>query len=115
MVIFLSMWPLRRRPNTTGSRTAPKPFLVDSQWVLIKDLLHDPTKIEAWRASTSCGQSVLGRHALDSTDRRSIARFTRTMPQSFNLLAAIAGVDRNKRLVKSVATVAEETRCAQPD
>ncbi len=44
MVIFLSIWPPRRRPNMTGSRTAPKPFLVDSQWVLIKDLLRDPPK-----------------------------------------------------------------------
>ena len=44
MVISLSMWPPRRRPNTTGSRTAPKPFLIDSQWVLIKDLLRDPPK-----------------------------------------------------------------------
>lgn len=42
MVIFLSKWPPRRRPNTTGFRTAPKPFLVDPQWVLIKDLLHEP-------------------------------------------------------------------------
>jgi len=38
MTISLSMWPRRRRPNTTGSRTAPKPFLSESQWVLIKDL-----------------------------------------------------------------------------
>ena len=44
MVISLSMWPPRRRPNTTGSRAAPKPFLVDSQWVLIKDLLRHPPK-----------------------------------------------------------------------
>lgn len=44
MLITLSLWPPRRRPNTTGSRTAPKPFLVNSQWVLIKDLLRDPPK-----------------------------------------------------------------------
>lgn len=30
-----------RRPNTTGSTTAPKPFLNDSQWELIKDLFPD--------------------------------------------------------------------------
>ena len=27
-----------RRPNTTGSRTAPKPFVTDSQWKLIRHL-----------------------------------------------------------------------------
>ena len=42
MVISLSMWPPRRRPNTTGSRTAPKPFISDSQWKLIKDLFPKP-------------------------------------------------------------------------
>lgn len=42
MIITLLKWPPRRRPNTTGSRTAPKPFLSDSQWLLIADLLADP-------------------------------------------------------------------------
>ena len=42
MLITLSKWPQRRRPNTTGSRTAPKSFLTDSQWNLIKDLFEDP-------------------------------------------------------------------------
>ena len=42
MVISLSLWPPRRRPNTTGSRTAPKPFLSDAQWAIIKDLFDDP-------------------------------------------------------------------------
>jgi len=46
MVISLSKWPPRRRPNTTGSRTAPKPYVSDSQWVLIRDLLRDPPKSE---------------------------------------------------------------------
>ena len=41
MVISLLLWPPRRRPNTTGSRTAPKPFLSDSQWQLIADLFPD--------------------------------------------------------------------------
>ena len=44
MLITLLMWLPRRRPNTAGSSTAPKPFLVNSQWVLIKDLLRDPPK-----------------------------------------------------------------------
>ena len=44
MVISLSMWPPRRRPNTTGSRTAPKPFISDSQWKLIKDLFPQARK-----------------------------------------------------------------------
>lgn len=42
MIISLSMWPRRRRPNTTGARTVPKPFLTDSQWNLIKDLFENP-------------------------------------------------------------------------
>ena len=42
MLITLSRWPHRRRPNTTGSRTAPKPFLTDAQWNLIKDLFENP-------------------------------------------------------------------------
>lgn len=42
MLITLSQWPRRRRPNTTGSRTAPKPFLTDFQWKLIKDIFENP-------------------------------------------------------------------------
>lgn len=42
MVISLSLWPTRHRPNKTGSRTAPKPFLNDSQWKLIEDLFPEP-------------------------------------------------------------------------
>lgn len=34
--------PTGRRPNTTGSRTAPKPFVSDSQWVLIEPYLRNP-------------------------------------------------------------------------
>ena len=42
MIITLLLWPPRRRPNTTGSRTAPKPFLSDAQWLLIADLFPHP-------------------------------------------------------------------------
>jgi len=42
MLITLALWPPRRRPNRTGSRTAPKPFLSDSQWLVIAELLADP-------------------------------------------------------------------------
>ena len=42
MIITLMHWPPGRRSNRTGSRTAPKPFLSDSQWLLIADLLADP-------------------------------------------------------------------------
>lgn len=42
MIISLSMWPPRRRPNTTGSRTVPTTFLTDSQWNFIKDLFENP-------------------------------------------------------------------------
>ena len=44
MRLSLSSWPTRRRPNTTGSRTAPKPFLNDSQWKLIADLFPEPQR-----------------------------------------------------------------------
>ena len=42
MILTLLLWPPRRRPNTTGSRTAPQPFLNDSQWLLIADLFPHP-------------------------------------------------------------------------
>jgi transposase len=42
MLLALLRWPPRRRPNRTGSRTAPKRFLSDSQWLLIADLFPDP-------------------------------------------------------------------------
>ena len=41
MLISLSFWPKRGR-NCTGSRTAPKPYLTDEQWVMIADLFADP-------------------------------------------------------------------------
>lgn len=37
MLITLSMFPRRGR-NRTGSRTAPKPYLTDEQWLIIADL-----------------------------------------------------------------------------
>lgn len=42
MIITLLKWPPRRGRNTTGSRTAPKPFLSDAQWLLIADLFPHP-------------------------------------------------------------------------
>ena len=42
MLITLVLWPPRRRSNRTGSRTAPKPFVTESQWLLIADLFPDP-------------------------------------------------------------------------
>ena len=47
MQLSLSSWPTRRRPNTTGSRTAPKPFLDDFQWKLIADLFPEPPRTSA--------------------------------------------------------------------
>ena len=41
MMITLLLWPPRRRMNITGSRMAPQPFLSDSQWILIADVLAD--------------------------------------------------------------------------
>ncbi len=42
MVITLFGRPAIRRSNRTGSRTAPLPFLNDSQWFLIEDLFPHP-------------------------------------------------------------------------
>ena len=42
MIITLMYWPPRRRSNYTGSRTAPKPYLSDEQWLLIADLFPHP-------------------------------------------------------------------------
>jgi transposase len=42
MLITLLRWPPGRRPNRTGHRTAPAPFLTDAQWLLIADLFPDP-------------------------------------------------------------------------
>ena len=42
MIITLLKWPPRRGRNTTGSRTAPKPFLTDAQWLLIADVFPQP-------------------------------------------------------------------------
>jgi transposase len=41
MLLTLLRWPPRRRPNRTGSRTAPKPVLSDAQWLVIADLFPD--------------------------------------------------------------------------
>ncbi|WP_166832099.1 transposase [Thalassoroseus pseudoceratinae] len=41
MLITLSAWPRLGR-NRTGSRTAPKPYLNNEQWLLIDDLFEDP-------------------------------------------------------------------------
>ena len=63
MVITLSHWPSRRRPNCTGSRTAPKPFLSDSQWVLIADLFPDlpggPQGGRPWIPPRQCLEGIL--------------------------------------------------------
>ena len=42
MLITLLHWPPRRRRNCTGSRTAPQPYLSDSQWLRIADLFPHP-------------------------------------------------------------------------
>ncbi|WP_437186909.1 transposase [Planctomicrobium sp. SH668] len=63
MLITLSKLSTRRRPNKTGSRTAPKPFLSDAQWLLIADLFPDPPVGprggRPWRSSRECLEGVL--------------------------------------------------------
>ena len=64
MVITLSMWPPRRRPNKTGSRTVPPPFLDDSQWKLIADLFPHPP------ITAKGGRPRVGWHAQSGAKRR---------------------------------------------
>ena len=41
MLLTFKLWPKRRR-NVTGSRTPPKPFLDDRQWLRIAHLFANP-------------------------------------------------------------------------
>ncbi len=59
MLITLSKWPQRRRPNTTGSRTAPQPFVSDVQWKLIEDLFNDPEPSAAGGRPRVCARQCL--------------------------------------------------------
>ena len=63
MLVTLSLWPTRRRSNRTGSRTTPKPFLEDSQWLLIADLFpHPPVSPQGGRprvAPRPCLEGIL--------------------------------------------------------
>ena len=69
MIISLSMGKPRRRPNTTGSRTAPQPFVTDAQWAIIRDLFRirrRPQKAvvlawdlaRVWKASSGCSRTA---------------------------------------------------------
>ncbi|WP_437206877.1 transposase [Planctomicrobium sp. SH664] len=61
MLITLSKRPAKRRPNRTGSRTAPKPFLSDAQWLLIADLFPDlPVGPRGGRPSRSSRECLEG-------------------------------------------------------
>ena len=71
MVISLSMWPPRRRPNKTGSKTAPKPFLDDSQWNLIKDLIP-----KAQKSPKADARLLIRERVWRASFGRSMARFT---------------------------------------
>ena len=63
MLLTLLRWPPRRRRNCTGSRTAPKPYLSDSQWLVIADLFPDPSVGpkggRPWVSSRPCLEGIL--------------------------------------------------------
>ena len=63
MIITLMYWLPRRRSNCIGSRTAPKPYLSDEQWLLIADLFpHPPVASHGGRPrvpSPACLEGVL--------------------------------------------------------
>lgn len=63
MLITLFGRPAKRRPNKTGSRTAPQPFLSDAQWLAIAKLFPDPPPQphggRPWRSSRECLEGVL--------------------------------------------------------
>lgn len=116
MVISLSLWPTRRRSNKTGSRTAPKPFLNDSQWKLIEDLFPEPEM-------TSCGgrPPIPPRPCLEGilwilrTGARWQAPFhdeqgPRTIPQRPNLLATAQAMDRVRPVSRSLDPIARDAR-----
>ena len=105
MVITLFGRPARRRPNRTGSRTAPPPFLDDSQWFLIAHLFpHPPITGRGGRPRTAAGLS--GGRVVGAPQRRPMERFTRAISLSCNLLATTAGVDEGRRLPASLETSA---------
>lgn len=74
MVITLLRWPPRRQPNTTGSKTAPKPFLSDFQWLLIADLFPDPPVGPAGGGPRVAAR-MSGRHSEGTRHRSPLARF----------------------------------------
>lgn len=63
MLLTLLRWPPRRRRNCSGSRTAPKPYLSDSQWLVIADLFPDPSVGpkggRPWVSSRPCLEGIL--------------------------------------------------------
>ena len=73
MLLTLLRWPPRRRPNRTGSRTAPKPFLSDSQWLLIADLFPDPCP----KAAAGPRTPLPRRRPVDAHRRCPLERFTK--------------------------------------
>ena len=91
MLLSLSPWPPRRRSNKTGSRTSPAPYLNDKQWLVIADLFpHKATGGRPRVHPRACLEGVLW--VLISGARWK--DFTRTIPQSCNVLEAIEGMDR---------------------
>ena len=106
MVITLFGRPARRRPNRTGSRTAPPAFLNDSQWFLIADLFPQPPITGRGGRPRVPPRACLEGVLWVLTDGRSMERFTRAISQSYNLLATTEGLDAGPASVQRVAEIA---------
>ena len=107
MLITLSQWPQRRRPNTTGSRTAPKAFISDLQWKLIEDLFEeaDPSP-EGGRPrvdARACLEGILW----VLKNWRSMAGVTRPISLVCIVLAATQAMDRSGLDGQSVGAAAQ--------
>lgn len=93
MLITLYDRPTKRRSNKTGSRTAPTPYLSDSQWVLIADLFpHPPVSRKGGRPRVpprQCLEGILWVLRTGARWQASVSlTLARTISQSCNVLAS---------------------------
>jgi hypothetical protein len=112
MLINLSSWPKRRRPNTTESRTAPK-LLSDTQWRIIKDLFEDPDpSLEGGRPrvdARACLEGIL----VDAQEWSSLARFSSKISIPCDLLATTQGMDRSGAVAQGLGESDSNHRSAK--
>ena len=113
MIITLMYWPPRRRSNCTGSRTAPKPYRLGRTMASDRRLVPTSTCGVAWRTAPCTAACVSGRGIVGTHQRRTLARFSRAVSQSYNVLAAASRMDRRRRVPDGLATFAQQTRSLQ--